>query len=327
MRRHLLGLWHFLKAVLSQFYFVFGAGLLPPLYQWLSVRVPDFPAFEARWMTAYYLALFVIATFRAWLVEREAKEECQRKLDNPVDYEVSLTPERVNYDVLKKVQAVTDDDRKYATDLIAQWDEQERTYPPQVMADPKKCTTIPSREQAVAHLKALDDYSKKLAEFESKIQHCYLLDSFIKNTGHVFDEKIIVRVSSADDEEGKKFRLYASIEEVCPIPEKPVIQPTPGFRSVARFAKKMGWGVRDKPPSKDIWTCHWIHSGFISVDLAELPAGAGIGLTYGKPVLQSEADVVRLKYWVTSKQTKTPVEKELVLDLKNAAPLFKGENP
>src|SRR3989344_3981076 len=114
MKRHLVGIWQFTGAVLSQFYLIFGGGILPVIYQWASVKIPEFPQLEVRWLPWYYLALFLAATFRAWFVEREEKEKSQRKLDNPVDYELSLTPERVNYEGLKEVEVVTENDREDA---------------------------------------------------------------------------------------------------------------------------------------------------------------------------------------------------------------------
>lgn len=317
LKKYLIRLWQYIETLLKQYITVYGviAGFG---YYLLSVYYEPLRGTEK--LNILLLAIFIIfpiATFHAWKKEKDEVDKLQKKLESPVDYELSVNIEKINFDLIKVSYEITELEIQSANELLQQWKEWKTVLPPEQYEEFLNRGTVASPEECQQFLESIEAYNRHLDEFSDKVKDCYVIDFFIKNVGTQVDEEITLDISSTENSEDK-FNLYKNISALCKIPRRPVMMLTPAIASAVKMSDIVLWGIKDGPASTEIWLRQNVLPQSAQVEIRKLKVGTCISAFSDDLILKTQEKTLELEYWVASNKTTRLEKKRLVLDLATA---------
>lgn len=307
-----MSLLKFIKALINEFTFWLTGSVFGVAYYLASLK-DWFPRVEDQYAYYYVILLFFISAYSAWRKEYLQKLQAEQKLANPVDFE--LTYSIIKIDFGHEMLEVHQSDYDSAHSLLQHW-ESVKKYP-DLYEKTIKEARLPTEEDCHRYLSELETFKKEAAAFLEKVEDCYVVDFFFKNTGSAFDEMITVHVSPKEKANEKAVRIFKDFDDLCPIPVKPILYKD--LFHVTTFRQFTALAYHFHEAKEDTLRNHpLILSNSISIEHNDLLAQTGRGLLQNPCIMKTKADQIMFKYEAVSKNAKDWVKREVAVDFKNA---------
>jgi len=313
LKKYLIRIWQFIEALLVQFASLFGF-IFGVAYYVAAAYYPPLEGTERVAIPVIAIIVLPIASFNAWKKERDKREELEEALRSPVDYELSVTVEKINFEILFDTYIVTEQEIQRARELILHWEEWKRVQTPEKFEELLKRGTLPTPEECKQFLDSIDAYHRQLNQFREAIKDCYTLDFFIKNTGREVDEEIDVHIDHTDSS-NNKFKFYKNIEELHALPRKPSTGKNAMVEKAQEASESMLWRIRRQPAPSDKWIKETVFTQSINAEIRKLYAGTGTTLLWENVIMKTTEKEIELEYWVASNKTNGVHIKKLPLNL------------
>jgi hypothetical protein len=313
IREYLTRLWQYTEALVVQFVSVFGF-LFGLVYYIIAAYYEPLQGTDQVAIPLIAIVVLPIASFAAWKKERDKREELEEALRSPVDYELSVTVEKINFEIIKENYVVTEQEVQRAHELIRHWQEWRRVQTPEKYEEMLKRGTLPTPEECQQFLDSVDAYHKQLNAFSEEVKNCYTLDFFIKNTGREVDEEIDVHIDYTDSS-NNKFKLYKNIEKLHALPRKPMMGKNTMLERGQEMTESILWRVRRAPAPTDKWMKETVFGQSINAEIRKLKAGTGTTLLWEDVIMKTTEQEIEMEYWVASNKTNGVHKKKLPLNL------------
>lgn len=305
----------FIFAVSSEYITIFGV-IVSFVYYIGALYIEQLRGTEEITVVILAAVIFPLACYSAWLKERNKLEDMQGQMRSPVDYELTATIEKINFELIRESYEITDNDIARANELIDFWRQSEGILSTEEYQQKLTEGSLPTPQQCREFLNSVDAYMRDLEEFSQKVRNCYTVNFFIKNIGREVDEEIDVHVEPTDNVQ-QEYDCYKNIEELCRLPRKPSYVHDTMLDRADVLHDRLLWGIKQgSPPER--WMRQSVIGCHINSEIDKLKAGTGCSLMWEETVFKTEAEILELEYWVASNKTTGVHRKNLVLDLNTA---------
>ncbi|PIQ76361.1 hypothetical protein COU78_05655 [Candidatus Peregrinibacteria bacterium CG10_big_fil_rev_8_21_14_0_10_49_24] len=305
----------FIFAVSSEYITIFGV-IVSFVYYISALYIEQLQGTEELTVAILAVVIFPIACYSAWLKERNKLEDMQELMRSPVDYELTATIEKINFDLIRESYEITDEDIARANELINFWRQSEGILSTEEYQKRLTEGSLPTPQQCQEFLNSVDAYMRELNDFSQKIKNCYTVNFFIKNVGREVDEEIDVHVESAENVR-QEYDCYKNVEDLCKLPRKPSYVHDIMLGRADVLHERLLWGIKQgSPPER--WMRQSVIGRHINSEIDKLKAGTGCSLMWEETVFKTEAEILELEYWVASNKTTGVHQKKLTLDLTTA---------
>lgn len=302
-------LLEFLSAIYNRMLFVITGGSLAFIWFFSSALVPGFARFQGIAALSLLIVAFFIATYRAWWTLKLENERLNIELAmltmNPVDYTFHGEVFRLGFDeeeLLRKSAALKEEAQREMDTILGS---SKLELMLRLATDPIK---LDDWKEHLKNLEAFDEEVKKAGRILSGYRKVNLS---LENVGNIYDESLSVRIH---------LREGTISERIDGIVEEPQISERPkargmfdmGYDRYANLTALMGHNRVDLHPFR---THIRVSAQDISVELKEMRAREIEDVLCNGFFVRTDQEEIELECEVSSKHTKQPIRKTIILKM------------
>ena len=326
----------FINKIFKQWFIYLG--LIPTIYDFFNAYLGFSFKFPRSIIIGFPIAMLIYALYKAYEDEYKEKQELQKKLDGPTNYEITARLSPIDFEEERLFKQLDDakleaekklstfpsplsmnEIDKYADVLYSNhsaYDKTKSSYNQELEQ---------YKEQLLEIIENIDEYKEKILTRVKELRNkFYRIDFFIKNIGITSDGEIQVQIKCLNDniifKEMKIFNygmdLYKLLPRVPEAPKKPKIKDITDILSgssiLSRDPSYMGIADNFNPNAFRKWT--EINEKSCSVTIRDLHVGDETNLFNEKLVILLKDKDISFEATIKSKESTRVLHPEVIVE-------------